>query len=755
MSKYPETLIADWLKDSGNWFLDEEQEGVGRMSRALYPYKSMFSPIRVNSITLKNRLVMAPMGNISQAEETGRPNQSMIAYFEERAKGGVGLITSGLIPVSFGIDHTLTEPGGLTYFPKILGSRTYFSGWRDIAHNTHAAGAHFFIQLTAGLGRVGNPQCLVNQRKFPVSASLNPNYYLPAVPCLRISGRKLKKIVKNFGQAAADAKTATIDGVYLHGHEGYLLEQMSNTAFNRRKLGRYADWQAFGLDIVREIRKRTGPDYPIMYRINLSLALHATYGERMQTVKTLRKFSNERTIEQTLDYMKNLVQAGVDMFDVDLGCYDNWWLPHPPTTMKPGVFLEVAKLVKDHFAENNIVSNKGLSVPIVAVGKLGYPDLAEKAIADEMCDMVMLGRPLLADPMWPRKAYAGQVQEIRPCIGCQEACINEFVEGGHPSCAVNPRTSHESTLPEKPLPAPIKKKVAVIGAGPAGFECAMAALDRGHEVHLIDKQEGVGGMVRLAAIPAFKRDVKNYLEWMEHTVDQRVKDNPDFQLMLNTEATLYMLEDGKYDAIVCATGSREKTPCVEGLEKVVFARALLLDTSLLDGKEKIVVVGGGTVGCEVALMLAAEYGRKVTVLEMLPTLMSHVSTANRTHLIHELEKHGATLINCAKLEKIEDDSVAVYVNESRTVPDPYNTWNPVLPENVPNPLAKPIKSEYKMRSIDADLVVLAVGHEQDNTLHRLIKDAYITPELHLIGDAAHTGMIMHAVRAGYRTGLSI
>ncbi|NLA82680.1 MAG: NADH:flavin oxidoreductase, partial [Clostridiaceae bacterium] len=446
------------------------------MTQLLYPYKSLFSPIEVNSIKLKNRLVMAPMGNISMAEESGRPNQAMIAYFEERAQGGVGLITSGLVPVSFGLDPSLTEPGGLTYFPKILGSRTHFSGWRDLAHAIHAGGAHFFIQLTAGLGRVGNPQCLINQHKFPVSASLNPNYYLPAVPCLRLSGRKLKKMVKNFGQAAADAKTATIDGVYLHGHEGYLMEQMANRAFNRRKLGRYADWQAFGLDVVREIRRRTGPDYPIMYRIDLSLALKATYGPRMDQVKTLKKFKNERTIQETLAYMKNLVAAGVDIFDVDLGCYDNWWLPHPPTSMKPGLFLEAARLVKADFEHHDIRSNKGLKVPIVGVGKLGYPDLAERALAEDMCDMVMLGRPLLADPQWPKKAYAGRVSDIRPCIGCQEACINEFVEGGHPMCAVNPRTSFESLYPAQLVQAQVKKKVALVGAGPAGFECAMAAL---------------------------------------------------------------------------------------------------------------------------------------------------------------------------------------------------------------------------------------------------------------------------------------
>ena len=755
MTHYPESLLHDWLQDSGTWFLDSEKEARGRMTQLLYPYKSIFSPIRVNNLTLKNRLIMAPMGNISMAEETGRPDRAMIAYFEERAKGGVGLITSGLVPVSYGIDHSLTEPGKLSYFPKILGSRTYYSGWRDVAHVIHAAGAHFFIQLTAGLGRVGNPQCLVTQYKFPVSASLNPNYYLPEVPCLPLSGRKLKKIVKNFGQAAADAKTATIDGVYLHGHEGYLLEQMTNRAFNRRKLGRYADWQAFGLDVVREIRKRTGPDYPIMYRIDLSLALQAIYGERMTSVKSLRKFKNERTIEETLDYMKNLVKAGVDLFDVDLGCYDNWWLPHPPTTMKPGVFLDVSKLVKAYFEKENILSNKGLPVPVAAVGKLGYPDLAEKALAEEMCDMVMLARPLLADPEWPKKAYAGRVSEIRPCIGCQEACINEFVEGGHPMCAVNPRTSFELTLPAQPAKAKVTKKVAVIGAGPAGFECAMAALARGHEVHLFDRHDHVGGMVNLAAVPAFKRDVRNYLEWMERTIAKEARDNARLKTYFGTEATLHLLEDAHYDSIICATGSEETAPPIEGLEEALFARDLLRNLGQLENKQKIIVAGGGLVGCEVALMLAAEYEKDVTVLEMLPYFMDGICTANRGHMIHEMEKHQVTLMNCSTLEAIGGAVARVETNRSSSVPDPYNTWAPILPENVPNPLAKAIKREMEMIELPADLVVLATGNKPNNAFYQLLLESYIAPEIHLIGDACCNGMITQAVRAGYRTGIAL
>ena len=755
MTHYPESLLHDWLQDSGTWFLDSEKEARGRMTQLLYPYKSIFSPIRVNNLILKNRLIMAPMGNISMAEETGRPDRAMIAYFEERAKGGVGLITSGLVPVSYGIDHSLTEPGKLSYFPKILGSRTYYSGWRDVAHVIHAAGAHFFIQLTAGLGRVGNPQCLVTQYKFPVSASLNPNYYLPGVPCLPLSGRKLKKIVKNFGQAAADAKTATIDGVYLHGHEGYLLEQMTNRAFNRRKLGRYADWQAFGLDVVREIRKRTGPDYPIMYRIDLSLALQTTYGDRMNSVKSLRKFKNERTIEETLDYMKNLVKAGVDLFDVDLGCYDNWWLPHPPTTMKPGVFLDVSKLVKAYFEKENILSNKGLPVPVAAVGKLGYPDLAEKALAEEMCDMVMLARPLLADPEWPKKAYAGRVSEIRPCIGCQEACINEFVEGGHPMCAVNPRTSFELTLPAQPAKAKVTKKVAVIGAGPAGFECAMAALARGHEVHLFDRHDHVGGMVNLAAVPAFKRDVRNYLEWMERTIAKEARDNARFKTYFGTEATLHLLEDAHYDSIICATGSEETAPPIEGLEEALFARDLLRNLGQLENKQKIIVAGGGLVGCEVALMLAAEYEKDVTVLEMLPYFMDGICTANRGHMIHEMEKHQVTLMNCSTLEAIGGAVARVETNRSSSVPDPYNTWAPILPENVPNPLAKAIKREMETIELPADLVVLATGNKPNNAFYQLLLESYIAPEIHLIGDACCNGMITQAVRAGYRTGIAL
>ena len=291
------------LVDSyGDWFkagCENRAGSAARMTKDLYPYTSTFSPIRVNRMTIKNRVVMAPMGNLMMCEENGRPSNKMIEYFLARAKGGVGLITSGLIPISHGIDPTVSEINKEVMMPRISGSRTLMSGWRSIAQGCHNYGSRFFIQLTPGLGRVGPPTCLVQQTKIPVSASFNPNFYIPEVPCLRLFDHSLTKIIKNAGQAAADAKACMIDGVYLHGHEGYLLEQMTNPAFNRRKLGKYANYQRFGLDMIKEIRKRVGPNYPIMYRIDLSLALNETYGEKMDEVKSLRKFKNGRSVAET------------------------------------------------------------------------------------------------------------------------------------------------------------------------------------------------------------------------------------------------------------------------------------------------------------------------------------------------------------------------------------------------------------------------------------------------------------------------
>ncbi|MFW5727730.1 MAG: FAD-dependent oxidoreductase [Spirochaetia bacterium] len=765
MSKNQQRIRA--LSDSfGTWYEDKEKLKAGRMTAHLHPYTAMFSPIRINRLSIKNRLVMAPMGNINMAEETGRPNAKMIEYFTARAKGGVGLITSGLVPVSHGIDPSVTELDRLSYFPRIDRSRSNLAGWRDLAERCHVHGARFFIQLTPGLGRVGSPECMVNKLKMPVSASWNPNFYIPAIPCRPLSGRQARKIIKNTGQAAADAKAMTIDGVYLHGHEGYLLEQMTNPAFNRRKIGAYSNWTRFGTDLVREIRRRTGDAYPIMYRIDLSLLLNETYGEKLTTIKSLKKFRNERSVDQTLEYMQALVRAGVDLFDVDLGCYDNWWLPHPPGSMAPGCYLEVAQLVKEHFAARGIKSNAGQEVPVVAVGKLGYPDLAEQALRDEKCDMLMLGRPLLADPEWPNKAFAGRVSDITPCIGCQEGCINEFVEGGHPQCAVNPRTGFEDLYNGSELSpagqagragqAGQPKNVAVIGGGPAGIICALTAVQRGHQVRLYEAREEVGGMLIPGSQPAIKFDIINYLDYLRHEVAKAHKQR-GLKLRTYTAPGADELKKKNFDVIVHAVGSQQSRPPVPGIdaENVLFAVDVLRNPALIGDSQNIVVVGGGVVGCETAYFLSQEKGRKVTVVEMLPHFMPGVCTANRGWLIHYLEQQQVPLLNCTRLKAVRGKEVLLSRNISRTVPDPYVTWAPLLPENIENPFAKVIKEELQDQTVPADLVILAAGALPDESLYRELIRSNAADDIRIIGDSFEMGKILEATRAAYSVGVSI
>ena len=746
--------IQELCDHFGDWFEGGVKNCAGngaRMTKELYPYTSIFSPIRVNRMTIKNRVVMAPMGNLMMCEEYGRPSEKMIRYFVARAKGGVGLITSGLIPISDKIDPTVTEIGGKVMMPRISPARTLMSGWRDLAQQCHGYGSRFFIQLTPGLGRVGPPTCLVQQTKFPVSASFNRNFYIPELPCLRLSDRKLTRIIKNAGQAAADAKACLIDGVYLHGHEGYLLEQMTNRAFNRRKLGKYADWQRFGLDMVKEIRRRVGPNYPIMYRIDLSLALNETYGDRMDQVASLKKFKNGRSVAETLDYMENLVKAGVDLFDVDIGCYDNWWLPHPPAGMPAGCFLPVSRIVKEHFAKKGIRSNAGVEVPVVAVGKLGYPDVCEQALRGGDCDMVMLGRPLLADPEWCNKAYEGRVEDICPCIGCQEGCVNEFVEGGHIQCAVNARTGFEDSLPERGPAPEKKKKIAVVGGGPAGIVFAVQAAKRGHTVELLEKSDKLGGRVVPGSVPAVKFDFKNYLDWLNEQVRQ-AQQLPNFTLRLSTPVTTQWLTEQKFDTIVFAVGTKNACPPIPGLDKVKAVQAvdLLVNPGLLGDAKKVVVAGGGVVGCETAYWLRYEQGREVKVVEMLPNFMEGVCTANRGHLLHYMEKAGVELYNCAKVTSFEPGKVHISRNVSKGAPNPYNTWQPLLPENIPNPLAPKLGPETQEMALDADLVVLAMGGRPDDTAYFEALAANAAPEIYNIGDSFAGGRVLEANRAAFR-----
>jgi 2-enoate reductase len=318
---------------------------------------------------------------------------------------------------------------------------------------------------------------------------------------------------------------------------------------------------------------------------------------------------------------------------------------------------------------------------------------------------VMLARPLLADPHWPRKVFAGRVGEIIPCIGDQEACINEFIHGGHPQCAVNPRTGFEEQLPGDVLPASDPRRIAVVGAGPAGVLCACLAAQRGHDVTLFERRDRAGGTLIPGSRSRIKFDVANYVEYLRERLD-RCSSQHRLSVRFNTEATVDLLREGGFDALVLCTGARPKVPPVEGIDlpHVVQAVDLLWNPAVAEGTERAVVVGGGDVGCEVAHFLACECGKTVTVIEMLPYFMKDSCTANRGYLIHYLEEKGVALWNCTQLRRVDEHGVTVVRNVSPSVPSPYVTWAAVLPENVVNPLARPIRVREEEITAAADLM---------------------------------------------------
>lgn len=748
--------INELINKLGNWFEDDEVLQVGAMTDALYPYTKLFEPIYINKLKIKNRIVMGPMGNVSMADETGKPSQKMIQYFIERAKGGAGLITSGMTPVRWKDDPSYEDLHETSIFPRIDSHRATYAGWRAIVEGCHAYGARFFLQLAPGMGRVGNPECLTKKKRLPISSSWNPNWYIPQIPCRRLTDIECRKIITHTGQTAVDAKELGVDGVYLHGHSGYLIEQMTDPAYNRRKIGRYSNWQSFGLDLVTEIRKRCGEYYPIHYRIDLSLALKEIYSIKVEKNKILKKLRNGRTIDMTLEYMENLVKAGVDVFDVDLGGYENWWLPHPPNGMPPGVYLELSNIVKEYFAEHNIKSNIGIPVPVIGVGKLGFPDLAEGALRKNKCDMIMLARPLLADPNWPKKVYYGKIKEIIPCIGDHEGCLGQLAIGGHPHCAVNPRTAFEDIYPANLQQTPMPKKIAVIGAGPSGVMFSTTAAKRGHDVTIYDKNNKAGGMLIPGSVPKIKYELANYVNYLNNEIEL-VSESYKLKPFYNTFVTEDFLKQGGYDVLVFCTGSKPFKPKIHGisLPHVFSGIDFLNNPSIAEKAENIVIVGGSDVGCEVAYMLSYEMHKNVIVVETQPYFMKKTCTSNRLFMIHYLETAGVKLMNCTSLESITKDSVELIQNVSKTVPDPYITWTPILADNIINPFSKPIKKQTKVITTSADLIILCTGSQADDSLYEECIRSRTASEIYNIGDSFTQGRVLEAVKAGYALGTSI
>lgn len=605
-------------------------------------YDALFTPITISNVEIKNRVAMAPMSLESIIPlENGYINSRCKEYLIQRAKGGVGLI----ILSCWRVENEI-EP--MHHFHGNYLTQAALYSFIELNEILHSFGTKVFYQLTAGYGRVGNPKPPGGGK--PVSSSAQPAFWDPEVTCREITTSEVESIVENFGFWAGELCKAEVDGIELHAHEGYLFDQFSSAAFNTRTDKYGGDLEGrltFAKEILGAIKANAGEDFPVVYRYGLK---HFMKGYHNGAVpgETFEEFG--RDIDEGLEMARILEREGFDALHVDAGCYDSWYWPHPPNYMPHGCMVDLAAQAK-----------AAVKIPVIAVGRMDKPAVAHETVAQGKADMVAVGRGLLADPEWTNKVKHGETANIRPCLGCHDACTGRLFNGKPMCCAVNPAVARE--LHYQIHPATEKKKVVIVGGGPAGMEAARVAALRGHTVTLYEGRASLGGHMVPGCVPEFKKDIRRLLEWYEL---QLVK--LGVTLHINTPATMETLAGENPDEIIIATGSKPFMPPIPGIDSGNVAHCI----DVLNGKatlgEKVVILGGGLVGCEIALWAMTEK-RSVTIVEMLPKLMSAgplVSKENKQMTLDLLTFHGVDVRTNTTIKTIEGSHLALMDNPAKT-----------------------------------------------------------------------------------------
>jgi 2-enoate reductase len=653
-------------------------------------FRKLLEPIKIGRVEIKNRVAMAPMGIVGLLNPDGSLGQRAIDYYIERARGGAGLIITSLFKVENEIDH-------FSSIPPII-SPEAMSPFVELAEAVHALGAKIFVQLTAGFGRVIGPHRLSRQ---PVSASTIPYYWKPEITCRELKTAEIKRLVKSFGMAARMLASAGMDGIELHGHEGYLFDQLTTSIWNKRADKYGGDLAArlrFPIEVVDEIRGKARNDFHVQYRFGLK---HYMKGLNRGALPGEEYVEAGRDIEEGLEMAKMLETAGFGALHVDAGCYDSWYWPHPPTYQAHGCMVDMAAEVK-----------KVVRIPVIAVGKLDKPALAEKILEEGKADMIALGRGLLSDPFWVHKVEEGRIEKIRPCIGDHDGCLGRIISGKPISCTVNPVTGRERTYALKR--ADKHKKIIIAGGGVAGLEAARAAALRGHGVTLCEKTNSLGGHLIPAGVPPFKKDLQGLLDWYKSEIQDL-----GVEVRFGCEVTSDLIHREKADVVIIATGAKPMVPSIPGIEKewVTTAPEVLLGKKKLG--EKVIVVGGGLIGCETAIWLA-EQKKTVTIVEMLDDLMIGsipIPHANRQMVLDMLKFHHVTVMTGTRLVEVTDEGGHL------------------------------MNAGLKKTTLNADTLVLSVGLTSNRQLYETL--AGKMPNLYLIGDARETRNIMGAIWDAY------
>lgn len=615
-------------------------------------YMKLFTPFKIGKMEVKNRIVMSPMG-LNAAHPDGRIDDEEIHYFEERARGGVGLIIMGC--------QFLTEELAQGSLEGYLDKTHVIPQLTNLCESVQKYGTKISAQLSCGTGKNAFSNML---NDVPVSASPIPSMFNPDLLCHALTVEEIQEIMKQFHFSATLLKNAGFDAIEVHAHAGYLVDQFMSAVWNKRTDeygGTPEKRMRFAIEIVQSIRDAVGPDFPILFRIACK-----------------HHFEGGRTIEETLPMLKMLEDAGVDALDIDSGSYENIEYIFPPAYLGDACMEDVCEPTR-----------KAVSIPILNSGN-HTPETAVRLIESGNADFVMFGRPLIADPEIPKKLLKGKRKEVRPCIRCNDDCIGRIITRlTKISCSVNPIAGFEGHIIVNK--AEESKKVVVIGGGPGGMEAARSAAMAGHSVILFEKDNSLGGQLKSAATPDFKSQLRELVEWYKH---QMVILNVDVRL--NTEVSEDLPELVEADAIIVATGATPLMPEIKGIENAVDIISAHINPERLKG-EKIIYCGGGLSACDSALETAMK-GKKTIIVEMLDEVAVDDHFINKAALIPMLNQYGVEIYTGHKVIEIAPNGVKTLTKDGQEVFIEGDTMVAALGMKANNTIAEKIASKYHIKT---------------------------------------------------------
>ncbi len=681
-----------------------------------HKYDSLFTPWKIGNVTIKNRIVMTSMGGTSIFGwmEPNHFDKEAANFLLERAKNNVGLILPGIAPIQNPI-------GGAWLYQN----KGMYRKLKEFMTEFHKTGAKMFVQITAGFGRsmavtelmekiycnkflrvLAKP--VLNVEKLCASASETPNRWSDKVPSRPLSKKEIEQFVRAFAKVAKLCKDAGVDGVEVHAvHEGYLLDQFTLKYTNHRTDeygGSFEGRYKFPVDIVKAIKKECGNDFPVSLRYSV---ISKTKGFRQGALPLENYIEVGRDMEESEKAAKYLQDAGYDMLNCDNGTYDAWYWAHPPIYMGENCNLEDVTHIK-----------KFVSIPVVCAGRMN-PEVGAKAVEEGKIDGVGIARQFLADPEWVTKLMAGKEEEIRPCICCHNGCFNmchykgvandqELSDtSGMARCAVNAETMQTTKHYIAKTSHP--KTVAIIGGGIGGMETARVLKLRGHTPIIYEKNDHLGGTFVAAGKASFKGKLRDLEDWYELQMKEL-----GIEVHLNSE--IMDIHSIKADEYVIATGSKAKRFKIPGIENSVEAIEFLNGAPI--GK-KVVIVGGGLTGCEIAYELALD-GKEPTIVEMKDDLIAQkgICLANSSYLREYFALHQIPVYLEAKVKEIQKDKVVV------------------------------IKKDGSILSIPTDSTIMSVGYNSTP----LTKEER---KVHLVGDCYSVGNLKTVIWRAYEVAMKI